>query len=99
MAVSGSVWSPSSWRSSPAAHQPEWPSREGLVLDYEEALTRRDSTTGDWYCCSGHMLWIGERTRDPRGAHVEFFSGVNNPLGVKLGPTATPDEVLELCER
>jgi 3-deoxy-7-phosphoheptulonate synthase len=76
-----------------------WTSHEGLVLDYEEALTRRDSTTGDWYDCSGHMLWIGERTRDPDGAHVEFFSGVHNPLGVKLGPTATPDEVLELCER
>jgi 3-deoxy-7-phosphoheptulonate synthase len=76
-----------------------WTSHEGLVLDYEEALTRRDSTTGDWYCCSGHMLWVGERTRDPHGAHVEFFSGVHNPLGVKLGPTATPDEALELCER
>jgi 3-deoxy-7-phosphoheptulonate synthase len=76
-----------------------WTSHEGLVLDYEEALTRRDSTTGDWYDCSAHMLWIGERTRQPDGAHVEFFSGVNNPLGLKVGPTATPDEVLELCER
>ncbi|HEY3069788.1 MAG TPA: 3-deoxy-7-phosphoheptulonate synthase class II [Gaiellaceae bacterium] len=76
-----------------------WTSHEGLVLDYEESLTRRDSLTGDWYDCSGHMLWIGERTRDPRGAHVEFFSGVHNPLGVKLGPTATADDVLELCER
>jgi 3-deoxy-7-phosphoheptulonate synthase len=86
--------------SEPKLHQVDvWTSHEGLVLDYEEALTRRDSTTGDWYCCSGHMLWIGERTRDPRGAHVEFFSGVHNPLGVKLGPTATPDAALELCER
>jgi 3-deoxy-7-phosphoheptulonate synthase len=76
-----------------------WTSHEGLVLDYEESLTRRDSLTGDWYDCSGHMLWIGERTRDPRGAHVEFFSGVHNPLGIKLGPTASPDDVLELCER
>jgi 3-deoxy-7-phosphoheptulonate synthase len=76
-----------------------WTSHEGLVLDYEEALTRRDSTTGDWYDCSAHMLWIGERTRQPDGAHVEFFSGVHNPLGLKIGPTASPDEVLELCER
>jgi 3-deoxy-7-phosphoheptulonate synthase len=84
----------------PKLHQVDvWTSHEGLVLDYEESLTRRDSTTGDWYCCSGHMLWIGERTRDPRGAHVEFFAGVHNPLGVKVGPTATGDDVLELCER
>ena len=58
----------------------------GLLLDYEEPLTRRDSLTGDWYDCSAHMLWIGERTRQPDGAHVEFFSGVHNPVGVKLGP-------------
>jgi 3-deoxy-7-phosphoheptulonate synthase len=51
-----------------------WTSHEGLVLDYEEALTRRDSLTGDWYDCSAHMLWIGERTRQPGGAHVEFFA-------------------------
>jgi 3-deoxy-7-phosphoheptulonate synthase len=76
-----------------------WTSHEGLVLDYEEALTRRDSLTGDWYDCSAHMLWIGERTRQPDGAHVEFFSGVHNPLGCKIGPAATPDDVLELCER
>jgi 3-deoxy-7-phosphoheptulonate synthase len=76
-----------------------WTSHEGLLLDYEQALTRRDSLTGDWYDCSAHMLWIGERTRDPAGAHVAFFAGVNNPLGIKLGPTATPAEVLELCER
>jgi 3-deoxy-7-phosphoheptulonate synthase len=86
--------------SEPKLHQVNvWTSHEGLVLDYEESLTRRDSLTGDWYCCSGHMLWIGERTRDPRGAHVEFFSGVHNPLGVKVGPSATSDDVLELCER
>ena len=76
-----------------------WTSHEGLVLDYEESLTRRDSLTGDWYDCSAHMLWIGERTRQPDGAHVEFFSGVHNPVGVKLGPSATPEEALELCER
>jgi 3-deoxy-7-phosphoheptulonate synthase len=76
-----------------------WTSHEGLVLDYEEGLTRRDSLTGDWYDCSAHMLWIGERTRQPDGAHVEFFAGVHNPIGIKLGPTATADEALELCER
>ena len=76
-----------------------WTSHEGLMLDYEEALTRRDSLTDEWYDCSAHMLWIGERTRQPDGAHVEFFSGVKNPIGCKLGPTATADEVVELCER
>ena len=74
-------------------------SHEGLLLDYEEGLTRRDSLTGDWYDCSAHLLWIGERTRQLDGAHVEFFSGVHNPLAVKLGPAATPDEVVALCER
>jgi 3-deoxy-7-phosphoheptulonate synthase len=76
-----------------------WTSHEGLVLDYEEGLTRRDSTTGDWYDCSAHMLWIGERTRGVDDAHVEFFSGVRNPIGCKLGPTASPDDVVELAER
>ena len=61
------------------------------MLDYEEGLTRRDSLTGDWYDCSAHMLWIGERTRQPDGAHVEFFAGVHNPIGVKVGPTASAD--------
>ncbi len=74
-------------------------SHEALLLGYEEALTRRDSLTGDWYDCSAHMLWIGERTRQIDGAHVEFLSGVGNPVGVKLGPTAAADEVLPLCER
>ena len=84
----------------PQLHQVDvWTSHEGLVLDYEEGLTRRDSLTGDWYDCSAHMLWIGDRTRDPDGAHAEFFAGVHNPLGVKLGPTAAPDEVVALCER
>jgi 3-deoxy-7-phosphoheptulonate synthase len=84
----------------PQLHQVDvWTSHEGLVLDYEEGLTRRDSLTGDWYDCSAHMLWIGERTRQVDGAHVEFFAGVHNPLGVKLGPAATADEVVGLCER
>jgi len=74
-------------------------SHEALVLGYEEALTRQDSLTGEWYDCSAHMLWIGERTRQLDGAHVEFFAGVKNPIGVKLGPTATPEEVLALCEQ
>jgi 3-deoxy-7-phosphoheptulonate synthase len=72
---------------------------EALVLGYEEALTRRDSLTGDWYDCSAHLLWVGERSREPAGAHVEFLAGVQNPLGVKLGPTATPEEAVTLCER
>ena len=71
---------------------------EGLLLDYEEGLTREDSLTGDWYDCSAHLLWIGERTRVVDGAHVQFFAGVHNPLGVKIGPAATTDEVVELCE-
>src|SRR5215475_3867302 len=84
----------------PQLHQVDvWTSHEGLLLDYEEGLTRRDSITGDWYDCSAHMLWIGDRTRAPDGAHVEFFSGVHNPLGLKLGPDSTPEEAVELCER
>ena len=74
-------------------------SHEGLLLDYEEGLTRRDSLTGDWYDCSAHLLWIGERTRQLDGAHIEFFSGVHNPLGVKIGPAATAADVVELAER
>ncbi len=74
-------------------------SHEALLLDYEEALTRRDSLTGDYYDCSAHMLWIGERTRQLDGAHVAFLEGVGNPVGVKLGPGTTTDEAIELCER
>jgi len=73
-------------------------SHEALILGYEEALTRRDSLTDDWYDCSAHMLWVGERTRQLDGAHVEFLRGVGNPLGCKIGPTATADEVLAICE-
>jgi 3-deoxy-7-phosphoheptulonate synthase len=76
-----------------------WTSHEALLLGYEEALTRQDSLTGDWYDCSAHMLWVGERTRDPDGAHAHFLSGVGNPVGVKLGPTATGDEVTALAAR
>ena len=74
-------------------------SHEALLLGYEEALTRQDSLTGGWYDCSAHMLWIGERTRDLDGAHVEFLRGVGNPLGCKIGASTTADYVLELCER
>src|SRR5437763_10233221 len=72
-------------------------SHEALFLAYEEALTRIDSTTGDWYDCSAHLVWIGDRTRQLDGAHVEFMRGVRNPIAVKLGPSATPEEVVELC--
>jgi 3-deoxy-7-phosphoheptulonate synthase len=75
-----------------------WTSHEALLLGYEESLTRQDSLTGAWYDCSAHMLWIGERTRQLDGAHVEFLRGVGNPLGVKLGPTVSPDQVIELCQ-
>jgi 3-deoxy-7-phosphoheptulonate synthase len=74
-------------------------SHEALLLGYEEALTRRDSLSGDWYDCSAHLLWIGERTRQPDGAHVEFLSGVHNPVAVKIGPAASVDDVLAVCER
>jgi 3-deoxy-7-phosphoheptulonate synthase len=76
-----------------------WTAHEALLLGYEEALTRRDSITEDWYDCSAHLLWIGERTRERDGAHVEFLAGVRNPLGGKLGPKAQPEEVIALCER
>jgi 3-deoxy-7-phosphoheptulonate synthase len=74
-------------------------SHEALVLGYEEALTRVDTLTDQWYDCSAHLLWIGERTHQLDGAHVEFHSGIENPVGVKLGPSATVDEVLALCEQ
>jgi len=74
-------------------------SHEALLLGYEQALTRRDSLTGDWYDCSAHLLWIGERTRQLDGAHLEFLRGVHNPLGCKIGPSATPEDVLEICEK
>ncbi|MEQ1543115.1 MAG: 3-deoxy-7-phosphoheptulonate synthase class II [Novosphingobium sp.] len=69
-------------------------SHEALHLSYEQAMTRQDSLTGDWYDCSAHMLWIGDRTRFEGSAHVEFLRGVGNPLGMKCGPSMTPDELL-----
>ena len=71
-------------------------SHEALLLGYEEALTRVDSTTGDWYATSGHMLWIGDRTRQPDHAHVEYARGIKNPIGLKCGPSLTPDDLLQL---
>ncbi len=73
-------------------------SHEALLLPYEEALTRVDSTTGQWYACSAHMIWIGERTRQLTGAHIEYFRGVNNPVGVKIGPGVKADDLLMLCD-
>ena len=73
-------------------------SHEALLLQYEQALTRRDSLTGDWYDCSAHMLWIGDRTRFDDSAHVEFLRGVGNPIGMKCGPTLEPDMLLRLLD-
>jgi 3-deoxy-7-phosphoheptulonate synthase len=83
-----------------ALHQVDvYTSHEALILGYEEALTRQDSLTGQWYDCSAHMLWIGERTRQLDGAHVEFLRGVGNPIGCKIGKSTTTDYVIELCEK
>jgi 3-deoxy-7-phosphoheptulonate synthase len=85
--------------SQPSLHEVDFfTSHEALILGYEEALTRRDSLTGDWYDCSAHMLWIGERSRQIDGAHVEFLRGVGNPVGCKLGPAASAEDALALCE-
>jgi 3-deoxy-7-phosphoheptulonate synthase len=73
-------------------------SHEALLLPYEQALTRVDSTSGDWYACSAHFLWIGDRTRQVDGAHVEFLRGVKNPVGLKVGPSITRDELCRLVE-
>ncbi len=84
----------------PAFHRTDfYTSHEALLLGYEEAMTRRDSLTGDHFDTSAHMLWIGERTRDPEGAHVEFLSGVHNPIGCKVGPTMTVDDLRAIVER
>ncbi len=74
-------------------------SHEALLLEYEEALCRLDSTTGQWLAGSGHMIWIGDRTRQPDGAHVEFCSGVQNPIGLKCGPTTTADDLKVLMAK
>ena len=73
-------------------------SHEALLLGYEEALTRIDSTSGDWYSTSGHMLWIGDRTRQPDHAHVEYCRGIENPVGLKCGPSLDPMELVRLTE-
>jgi len=74
-------------------------SHEALLLNYEEALTRKDSLTGDWYDCSAHMLWIGDRTRALNEAHVEFFRGIKNPIGCKVGPSMQEDELIQLIDK
>jgi len=73
-------------------------SHEALLLPYEQALTRRDSTTGDWVCASAHMLWIGDRTRFEGSAHVEFLRGIINPIGIKCGPSLEPDALLRMLD-
>ena len=74
-------------------------SHEGLLLEYEEALTRLDSTSGNWLAGSGHMIWIGDRTRQPDGAHVEFCRGVLNPIGLKCGPTTSAEDLKVLMAK
>lgn len=74
-------------------------SHEALLLWYEEALTRIDSTTGDWYDTSGHMLWVGDRTRFIDEAHIEFLSGIGNPIGVKVGPTTNLDDLIRILDK
>ncbi|WP_416398682.1 class II 3-deoxy-7-phosphoheptulonate synthase [Allohahella sp. A8] len=86
-------------QNTPSLHRTDfYTSHEALLLHYEEALTRQDSLTGRMYDCSAHMVWIGERTRQLDHAHVEFFRGIENPIGVKIGPTITPEELLALIE-
>ena len=73
-------------------------SHEALLLGYEQAMTRVDSTSGDWYATSGHMIWIGDRTRQPDHAHVEYCRGIKNPIGLKCGPSLDADELLQLID-
>ena len=73
-------------------------SHEALLLGYEQAMTRVNSTTGDWYDTSAHMLWVGDRTRQPDGGHVEFLRGIRNPVGMKAGPTMPVDDFLRLLD-
>lgn len=73
-------------------------SHEALLLGYEEALTRVDSTSGDWYGTSGHMIWIGDRTRQADHAHIEYCRGIKNPLGLKCGPSLQPDDLIRLID-
>jgi 3-deoxy-7-phosphoheptulonate synthase len=85
--------------SSPIHQVDFYTSHEALLLGFEQAMTRQDSLTGGWYDCSAHLLWVGDRTRQLDGAHLEFLAGVGNPVAVKLGPTATPAETVAVCER
>jgi 3-deoxy-7-phosphoheptulonate synthase len=86
-------------QSHPTLHQVEFfTSHEALLLGYEEAMTRVDSTSGDWYDTSAHLVWIGERTRQLDGAHINFCQGIKNPIGVKVGPTVEPDELIRLID-
>tara|TARA_Y100000588_G_scaffold156100_1_gene170134 strand:- start:498 stop:1889 length:1392 start_codon:yes stop_codon:yes gene_type:complete len=73
-------------------------SHEALLLGYEEAMTRIDSTSGDWYDTSAHLVWVGDRTRQPDSGHIEFLRGIANPLGLKTGPSQTPEELLQLID-
>ena len=83
----------------PTLHQVEFfTSHEALLLGFEEAMTRVDSTSGDWYDTSAHLLWIGERTRQLDGAHIEYCKGIKNPIGMKVGPTLEPEELLRLID-
>ncbi len=83
----------------PQLHQTTlYTSHEALLLNYEEALTKKDSITGDWYDCSAHMLWIGDRTRDLGDAHIEYFRGIQNPVGCKVGPSMGEDELIRLID-
>ena len=85
--------------SHPDLHRVEvFTSHEALLLGFEEAMTRVDSTTGDWYDVSAHLLWIGERTRQLDGAHIEFMRGIKNPIGLKVGPTLEPEELIRLID-
>lgn len=83
----------------PQLHQTVlYTSHEALLLNYEEALTRKDTLTNDWYDCSAHMLWIGDRTRGLNDAHIEYFRGIKNPIGCKVGPSMTEDELIKLID-
>ena len=84
----------------PLAETDFYTSHESLLLNYEEALTRRDTITDekDWYATSAHMIWIGDRTRQPDGAHIEYMRGIANPIGLKCGPSLDPDELVRLIE-
>ncbi len=85
--------------STPQIHETDfYTSHEALLLPYEQALTREDSTTGDHYACSAHFLWIGDRTRQAEGAHVEFMRGIKNPIGMKVGPSMEPDDLLRIMD-